>query len=185
MSSALRTSTRSTPLGVSSAVGPVTSTTFAPRRAAARATAYPIFPDDRLLKNRTGSMSSRVGPAVTRTPSPSRSCRPRNTSSTAFKISTWLASRPGPVIPHAPRAQGRKVLLRRLVLPHVDVHRRSRDYRCRRRQVQRAQKVVRDSPRKLRKNVGRGRRDEQQIRALSHRDMVDCGLEIVLAPRRG
>ena len=36
-------------------------------RCAAWATAYPILPLDRLLTKRTGSMGSRVGPAVTST----------------------------------------------------------------------------------------------------------------------
>ena len=50
--------------------GPATRTTSAPRRAAAAAIAKPILPLLRLPTNRTGSMSSYVGPALTtiRTP---------------------------------------------------------------------------------------------------------------------
>ena len=36
-----------------------------PRATAAAASAYPIFPDDLLLRNLAGSIGSRVGPAVT------------------------------------------------------------------------------------------------------------------------
>ena len=64
MSAALSTSMRRTPAGVVSATGPATSTTSAPAARAAAATAKPILPELRLLMNRTGSMRSRVGPAV-------------------------------------------------------------------------------------------------------------------------
>ena len=48
-------------------VGPETNVTFAPRRPASSAIAYPIFPDEGFERKRTGSKNSRVGPAVTRT----------------------------------------------------------------------------------------------------------------------
>ena len=54
MSRALTTSRRSTPGGVSSATGPATSVTRAPRRAAAAAIANPIRPELRLPRKRTG-----------------------------------------------------------------------------------------------------------------------------------
>ena len=84
ISSAVTTRTVRTPAGGASAVGPLTSATWAPRRAAARARAYPIFPDDRLERKRTGSNGSRLGPAVTTTRSPVRSPgrSSRRTSST-------------------------------------------------------------------------------------------------------
>ena len=47
ISSAVTTCLTSTPKGASSAVGPETSVTLAPRFRAASAMAYPIFPDDR------------------------------------------------------------------------------------------------------------------------------------------
>src|SRR5258706_14478918 len=49
------------------AVGPDTSVTRAPASIAARATAYPIFPELRFVRPRTGSIGSKVGPAGTRT----------------------------------------------------------------------------------------------------------------------
>src|SRR5688572_22873634 len=45
--------------------GPEMSVTWCPRASAASAIAYPIFPEERLLMKRTGSIASRVGPAVT------------------------------------------------------------------------------------------------------------------------
>ncbi len=51
----------------------VTRVTWAPRAAAASAMAWPCLPDDRLPMKRTGSMGSRVPPAVTRMRTPARS----------------------------------------------------------------------------------------------------------------
>ena len=49
-----------------------------PRAAAARASATPCWPEERLPRKRTGSSGSRVPPAVTTTVRPARSCgRPR------------------------------------------------------------------------------------------------------------
>src|SRR5688572_2353466 len=45
--------------------GPEMRVTSCPRANAACAIAYPILPDERLLMKRTGSIASRVGPAVT------------------------------------------------------------------------------------------------------------------------
>jgi hypothetical protein len=56
--SAERTSTRLTPRGVGRLTGPATSVTSAPASCAARATAKPIFPLDKLVMPRTGSMAS-------------------------------------------------------------------------------------------------------------------------------
>ena len=53
--------------GTSSATGPESSVTSCPAPRAAAATAYPIFPLDALVRKRTGSKYSRVGPAVIRT----------------------------------------------------------------------------------------------------------------------
>src|SRR5690606_36981423 len=72
ISAAVVTRSTVTPGGESSAVGPLTNVTRAPRCAASRAIAYPIFPEDRLLRYRTGSTASRVGPAVTSTCLPDR-----------------------------------------------------------------------------------------------------------------
>ena len=67
MSAALSTSMRFTPGGVAMDTGPHTTVTSAPASRAAAATAKPIFPELRLLMKRTGSMRSRVGPAVSNT----------------------------------------------------------------------------------------------------------------------
>ena len=100
ISSALVTSRRSTPRGAGSAVGPLTSDTRAPASAAAAATAYPIFPVLWLVRKRTGSSASLVGPAVTRTSTPS-SAPPRNRAATRAAISSGSSIRPGPISPHA------------------------------------------------------------------------------------
>ena len=100
ISSALATSVRSTPGGVGSAVGPLTSDTRAPSRAAAAATAYPIFPVLWLVRKRTGSRASRVGPAVTSTSTPA-SAPPSNRAMTRAAISSGSSIRPGPTSPHA------------------------------------------------------------------------------------
>ena len=71
ISAAVSTSRRSTPAGVASWTGPDTNSTFAPASAAAAASAKPILPLERLVKYRTGSIGSRVGPAVTITRLPS------------------------------------------------------------------------------------------------------------------
>jgi hypothetical protein len=55
---------RFTPGGASRPVGPETSVTCAPACRQARASAYPILPEERLVMPRTGSIGSKVGPAV-------------------------------------------------------------------------------------------------------------------------
>lgn len=67
MFSADFTFTRPTPRGVGSPTGPATSVTWAPASWAARAMANPILPLERLVRPRTGSMASKVGPALTST----------------------------------------------------------------------------------------------------------------------
>ena len=59
--------TRISLLGGGRDVIPVIRTTSAPLLLAILAMAYPIFPEERLVMHRTGSMDSMVGPAVTRT----------------------------------------------------------------------------------------------------------------------
>ena len=61
------TSTRVTPRGVGRCTGPATSVTCAPAARAAAAMAKPILPLERLVMPRTGSMASKVGPALTST----------------------------------------------------------------------------------------------------------------------
>ena len=95
------TSTRSTPYGVASATGPQTSVTAAPRSRAASAIANPIFPEDRLPMNRTGSIGSCVPPALTTMRRPARSpCAP-SACRNAPIISSVSTRRPGPTCPLA------------------------------------------------------------------------------------
>ncbi|MBA4389260.1 MAG: hypothetical protein C0404_14905 [Verrucomicrobia bacterium] len=65
ISAAATTCTILTPAGRARLTGPDTRVTLCPRRAAAAAIAYPIRPEERLLRNLTGSIASLVGPAVT------------------------------------------------------------------------------------------------------------------------
>ena len=73
ISAAVCTRTHSTPRGTWSDVGPSTSVTAAPRRAASPARAMPILPDEQLPMKRTGSIGSCVGPAVITMRLPTRS----------------------------------------------------------------------------------------------------------------
>ena len=95
------TRTRRAPGGGASDTGPLTRTTSAPRRAASRARAYPIFPELRFERNRTGSTGSRVGPAVTRTRRPSSERETTPASRIARAMRAGGASRPGPTSPQA------------------------------------------------------------------------------------
>ena len=97
ISRAVSTRTTSTPNGAASAPGPVTSVTSAPRSHAARASACPIFPEERFPTKRTASSGSRVGPEVTSTLAPERvpqGCTARPTAST---MADGSAIRPGPL----------------------------------------------------------------------------------------
>ena len=127
----------------------VTSTTSAPRSAAASARAWPCFPDDRLEMKRTGSIGSRVPPALTTTRRPARSRRPapragrRPSTASARRLDDVgrLGQPPGPdVAPgqpalarrhhvHPAPAQGGQVLLDGGVLPHLGVHGRAHHHR--------------------------------------------------------
>ena len=119
--------------GASSAL--VISTTSAPRSRAASATAWPIFPVERLPMKRTGSAGSRVPPAVTAMRTPARS--PYSRPLRAFTWATTAAgsiSRPAPTSPgsepaldgpeelDAARAECRGVLLSRGIGPHLCIH---------------------------------------------------------------
>ena len=96
----MTTRTTFTPAGSESAVGPETSTTSAPRRAATFARANPIFPEEGLEMNRTGSIGSRVGPAVTTTRRPEKSLWPSKREA-ARAMSAGSESRPKPTSPSA------------------------------------------------------------------------------------
>jgi len=101
MSAALSTSIRRTPAGVGRLTGPLTSTTSAPASRAAGATAKPIFPELRLLMKRTGSIRSRVGPAVINTRRPFNGPPPSNMMLARSVRSRGSSMRPAPTSPHA------------------------------------------------------------------------------------
>ena len=100
ISRAVLTLHRVTPRGVFREEGPLTRITSAPRSAAALARAYPIFPLDRLVMNRTGSIGSSVGPAVTRILIPSKSCGVSSILACS-RISTGSGRRPFPSVRQA------------------------------------------------------------------------------------
>ena len=113
-----RTSTRRTRGGDASSTGPATSTTSAPRAAARAAMAKPILPVERLPRKRTGSRSSTVGPAVTRTRLPTRSFG-ATAANTAATISSGSSIRPGPSSPLATRPLAGPRISTRPSLPSV------------------------------------------------------------------
>src|SRR5579859_4221909 len=81
---------------------------------------------------------------------------------------------------HAARPQLFDVFLGRGVVPHVDVHGRGNNYGGGGGQIKRGEKIVGDAAGEFRENV-RGRRGhEEQIRALSHGDVLDGAFEIGL-----
>ena len=90
--------TSDTPLGP---VAAVIRMTCAPRADAISASAWPIFPLDRLPMKRTGSIISRVPPAVIRMVSSARSWVRRSIAITAAAIVSTAAKRPVPVMPQA------------------------------------------------------------------------------------
>jgi hypothetical protein len=65
------------PRGGATCVGPKMRSTSAPRASASRASSMPIVPVEAFERKRTGSIASRVGPAVISTRSPCRSRRAR------------------------------------------------------------------------------------------------------------
>ena len=86
--------------GASKCTGPEINSTCAPASAQAPASAKPIFPELWLLKYRTGSMASMVGPAVITTRRPSSS-RLLKRALTAATMASGSSSRPGPTSPQA------------------------------------------------------------------------------------
>ena len=97
---ALTTSMRVTWGGVGSDTGPATSMTSAPASCAARASAKPILPLDRLVMPRTGSMASKVGPAVISTRLPASRLGWKKAISSS-RSSAGSSMRPSPTSPQA------------------------------------------------------------------------------------
>ena len=92
--------TRPRPGATAGVPGPARNVTSAPRATAAAASAAPILPDERFPMNRTSSMGSRVGPAVTTTRRPVRSPG-ASSRAAAAAISAGSMRRPAPTQPHA------------------------------------------------------------------------------------
>ncbi len=104
ISAAVSTRTTSMPAEVARPAV-VTRVTLAPRDAASSATACPCLPEERLPMKRTGSMGSRVPPAVTTTRRSSRSWRESSArrASTTATMEAGSARRPAPTSPPASR----------------------------------------------------------------------------------
>ncbi len=79
---------------------------------------------------------------------------------------------------HPARAQRRKIFLRRGMLPHVYVHRRSNDDRSFCRQIQCAEKILSNAMREFPEDVGGGRRDQKKIDALRDGNMFNRALDV-------
>ena len=96
-------------------------------------------------------------------------------SSTAWAIGSTPARRPFPGHAagqitlvgrndaHAARAQRLDIFLRRGMVPHVDVHRRSDDDGRSRREIQGGQEIVGDASREFGQGVGGGRGDHEHV----------------------
>ena len=76
---------------------------------------------------------------------------------------------------HAPRGESLDVRAHGRVLPHRRLHRRSEEHRTRVRQEVCREKVVGQTVGELRHRVGRGRRDDEQIRPVGSRTWSTAG----------
>ena len=156
-----------------------------PARDASAATATPIFPVERFPMNRTGSIGSWVGPAVTSIRMPARSRRrairaldrcgrsPRARRG-GRDLRRRAASAPttGPDEHGTALGERRDVRGRRGVLPHAGVHRGREDERAR--GTRAGSTVSRSSAiavRELRDDVGRGRRDDGDVDVVRQADV--------------
>src|ERR1700678_2577755 len=79
---------------------------------------------------------------------------------------------------NAARAQRRQIFLRRRVLPHIHVHRGSDHDRRLRSQIKCGKKIPSQPLRKFRQAVSSRRRDQQQIDALRHRNMLNRAFDV-------
>ena len=132
---------------------------------------------------RTGSIGSKVGPAVIRTRLPDmqlgrEGTRPVPRRSRAARASARRRLRrrpgrrcPGPRICDAVGPDLRHVALRGRVAPHLPVHRRRNQQRRFARQAQRRQQVVGQAVGQLGDEVGGGRRDHDGVDAARQLDV--------------
>ena len=86
---------------------------------------------------------------------------------------------------HAALAQNLQIRLRRRMIPHVDVHRRSDDDGRGGREIERGQEIAGNALREVRENVGGGGSDDQRIDRLRDRDVLDGGVDIRLCSSPG
>ena len=153
--------------------------------------ANPILPLLRLPMKRTGSMSSKVGPALTRMRRPAERAavlmptsplleRGDDLHRLAHATGAGFAFGQRAVVGadhrHAALAQRGDVGLRGRVQPHAVVHRRRHRDRCGRRQAQRADQVVGEAVRELGQRVGGGRRDHDAVGPARQFDVAHRGL---------
>ena len=184
--------TTSTPAGSARpAVLPAISVTSAPRWAATRATAYPCLPELRLPMKRTGSIGSRVPPAVTstlhagqvvghRVAAGQQQLRQRG-DLLGLGQSARAAVRAGQPArrrlehdgPAAP--QGGDVVDGGGVEPHLGVHRGGEQHRTSRGQQRRGQQVVGAAGDRPGQQVGGGGSDDDEVGLLADPDVRNLG----------
>ena len=175
------------PAGAGSATLAAISVTSAPRAAAAAARAIPIRPLERLPMKRTGSIGSRVPPAVTSTRSPSQGRSPAGSAASIRRqqplglgqaAAAVLAAR-GELallgLDHLDPAlaQRRQVRLGRRVGVHAVVHRRGDEPRRRAGEEGGGQHRVGRARRELGERVGRGGRDQIGVAAAGQLEVAD------------
>ncbi len=134
---------------------------------------------------RTGSIRSRVPPAVTRTRTPARSRPWLSTSAaapddprgigeaTGTDVAAGEPTRLGVDHVHAAATQRGEVLLDRGVLPHLGVHRGRDEHRRPGREQRCAQQVVRDAHGVLAQQPGGGRSDDDEVGGLAEARVRD------------
>ena len=165
--------------------GPRIRRTSAPRDDASAATATPIFPVERFPMNRTGSIGSCVGPAVTTIRTPSRSCRSRDRALDRSEDVLRLGEPAEPFVAGGERpddgtdehgtslGERRGVRGRRGMLPHAGMHRGGQDQRTGRLEQRRREQVVGDPRGELRDDVGRGGSDDGDVDVVRQMDVHD------------
>ena len=160
------------------------STTSAPRSQAASATRYPILPLERLVTTRTGSIDSRVGPAVTTIRRPASLPPPRSTRAAWARIVSGSLMRPGrsrgPLGERADlrtddgdasRPQPLQVGLGLGAGVHLVVHRRRDQHRCGAGEQQRGEDVVGQALRHAGDEMRGGRRHDDEMGVLRQADV--------------
>ena len=142
------------------------------------------------MRKRTGSISSQVGPAVTRIVCAGEIVA--QTEHVANFLGDGFGGGEASCARHAAgeiafvgiddmnaaRAQRREIFLRGGVLPHVDVHGGRDDDGSLRGEIERGEKIVGDAVREFPEDVGGGGRDEKKIDALRDGDVFDGAFDV-------